>query len=246
MEPQAHDKDRRMLHALGYAQELSRKMSGFSNFAISFTIISILSGTLTLYYQGLNYGGFVEEAYGWPIVSFFVIIVGLGMAEIASKYPTAGGLYYWSSKMGGPGWGWFTGWFNLIGQIAITAGHHLRVGDLRRLAAATALAGDVRRDVARGHLRLRRDPRRAAASERLQRAHRRVPQRRLRVVARARRGHHRRLPDLQARPSPVVRHRLLEDDQQQRLLARNGCGTCCCSDSYRRSTRIRATTRRRT
>jgi amino acid transporter len=51
-----------------------------------------------------------------------VIIVGLGMAEIASKYPTAGGLYYWSSKMGGAGWGWFTGWFNLIGQIAITAG----------------------------------------------------------------------------------------------------------------------------
>ncbi len=117
-----HEQDRRHLHALGYAQELRRGMSGFSNFAISFTIISILSGTLTLYYQGLNYGGFVEEAYGWPLVSFFVIIVGLGMAEIASKYPTAGGLYYWASKMGGPVWGWFTGWFNLIGQIAITAG----------------------------------------------------------------------------------------------------------------------------
>src|SRR3954452_13799841 len=111
-----------MLHALGYAQELRRGMGGFSNFAISFTIISILSGTLTLYYQGLNYGGFVEEAWGWPLVSVFVIIVGLGMAEIASKYPTAGGLYYWASKMGGPAWGWFTGWFNLIGQIAITAG----------------------------------------------------------------------------------------------------------------------------
>jgi amino acid transporter len=118
----AHDKDTRMLHALGYAQELSRRMSGFSNFAISFTIISILSGTLTLYYQGINYGGPIEEAYGWPLVSLFVIIVGLGMAEIASKYPTAGGLYYWASKMGGAGWGWFTGWFNLIGQIAITAG----------------------------------------------------------------------------------------------------------------------------
>jgi amino acid transporter len=117
-----HDKDTRMLHALGYAQELRRGMSGFSNFAISFTIISILSGTLTLYYQGINYGGPVEEAYGWPLVSLFVIIVGLGMAEIASKYPTAGGLYYWASKMGGASWGWFTGWFNLIGQIAITAG----------------------------------------------------------------------------------------------------------------------------
>src|SRR5437879_7739140 len=121
-DPSAHDNDRLMLHALGYAQELRRGMSGFSNFAISFTIISILSGTLTLYSTGLNYGGFVEEAYGWPIVSLFVVIVGLGMAEIASKYPTAGGLYYWSSKMGGAVWGWFTGWFNLIGQIAITAG----------------------------------------------------------------------------------------------------------------------------
>jgi hypothetical protein len=50
----SHEKDRRVLHALGYAQELRRTMSGFSNFAISFTIISILSGTLTLYYQGLN------------------------------------------------------------------------------------------------------------------------------------------------------------------------------------------------
>jgi len=122
VEEHSHDKDTRMLHALGYAQELRRGMSGFSNFAISFTIISILSGTLTLYYQGINYGGPVEEAYGWPLVSVFVIIVGLGMAEIASKYPTAGGLYYWASKLGGASWGWFTGWFNLIGQIAITAG----------------------------------------------------------------------------------------------------------------------------
>src|SRR3954453_3869218 len=122
VEHSAGDKDRKVLHALGYAQELSRSMGGFSNFAISFTIISILSGTLTLYYLGLGYGGPVTEAYGWPLVSFFVLIVGLGMAEIASKYPTAGGLHYWASKMGGPAWGWFTGWFNLIGQIAITAG----------------------------------------------------------------------------------------------------------------------------
>jgi dolichol-phosphate mannosyltransferase len=104
-------------------------MGGFSNFAISFTIISILSGTLTLYGTGLNYGGPVMEAYGWPIVSVFVIIVGLGMAEIASKYPTAGGLYYWASRMGGPAWGWFTGWFNLIGQVAITAGIERARGD---------------------------------------------------------------------------------------------------------------------
>ncbi len=51
----------------------------------------------------------------------FCTIVALAMGEIASTYPTAGGLYFWSSKLGGPAWGWFTGWFNLIGQIAVTA-----------------------------------------------------------------------------------------------------------------------------
>src|SRR5256885_5752453 len=123
-DPSAHDNDRRILHALGYAQELRRGMSGFSNFAISFTIISILSGTLTLYATGLNYGGPVMEAYGWPSVSVFVIIVALGMAAIASKDPAAGGLYYWASRMGRPGWGWFTGWVHPIGPGGVTPRTH--------------------------------------------------------------------------------------------------------------------------
>jgi len=116
------DDDERRLAELGYKQELDRKMSGFANFAISLTIISVLSGALTLYGTGINYGGPMQQAIGWPIVSLFVIIVALSMAELASAYPTAGGLYWWASKLGGPVWGWFTGWFNLIGQVAITAG----------------------------------------------------------------------------------------------------------------------------
>jgi amino acid transporter len=114
--------DESRLAELGYKQDLERRMSGFQNFAISFTIISVLSGALTLYYQGINYGGPRQEAIGWPIVSVFVLIVGLSMAELASSYPTAGGLYWWASRLGGAVWGWFTGWFNLIGQVAITAG----------------------------------------------------------------------------------------------------------------------------
>ena len=43
------------------------------------------------------------------------------MSELASAMPTAGGIYYWASKLGGPGWGWFTGWFNLIGLVAVVA-----------------------------------------------------------------------------------------------------------------------------
>ena len=117
-----HSDDERRLAELGYKQELDRKMSGFANFAMSFTIISILSGALTLYGTGINYGGPAQQAWGWPIVSLFVIIVALSMAELASAYPTAGGLYWWASRLGGPIWGWFTGWFNLIGQVAITAG----------------------------------------------------------------------------------------------------------------------------
>ena len=116
----AHDMKR--LHGLGYAQELFRAMGGFSNFAISFTIISILSGCVTLFYLIPTTSGFAAASIGWPLVTVFVVIVALSMAELASAYPTAGGLYYWASKLGGPGWGWFTGWFNLIGQIAITAG----------------------------------------------------------------------------------------------------------------------------
>src|SRR5579864_7081251 len=111
--------DERRLHELGYAQELLRRMSGFSNFAVSFTIISILSGCLTLYGYGMNTGGPVVMSIGWPLVGIMVTLVGLSMAEIASAFPTAGGLYYWSAKLAqtnAAAWSWFTGWFNLLGH----------------------------------------------------------------------------------------------------------------------------------
>src|SRR5207248_263294 len=91
--------DERRLHELGYAQELRRHMSGFSNFAVSFTIISILSGCLTLYGYGMNTGGPVLITWGWPVVGLMTLFVGLSMAEVCSSFPTAGGLYYWSAKL---------------------------------------------------------------------------------------------------------------------------------------------------
>lgn len=112
--------DIKRLHGMGYAQELFRAMGGFSNFAISFTIISILSGCLTSFYLGIGWAGPAAASIGWPIVSIFTVFVALSMAELASSFPTAGGLYFWASKLGGPGWGWYTGWINLIGQIAVT------------------------------------------------------------------------------------------------------------------------------
>jgi amino acid permease (GABA permease) len=117
--------DEATLHQLGYAQELRRRMSGFSNFAVSFTIISILSGCLTLYGYGMAVGGPAIIVWGWPIVGIMTLFVGLSMAEVCSGFPTAGGLYYWSAKLArknGPAWSWFTGWFNFLGQVAVTAG----------------------------------------------------------------------------------------------------------------------------
>ena len=117
--------DQQRLHELGYAQELRRHMSGFSNFAVSFTIISILSGCLTLYGTGLNSGGPVIITWGWPFVGVMTLFVGLAMAEVCSSFPTAGGLYYWSAKLAPrnpAAWSWFTGWFNFLGQVAVTAG----------------------------------------------------------------------------------------------------------------------------
>ena len=113
--------DEKILHKLGYAQELFRAMGGFRNFAISFTIISILAGCLTSYFVAFERGGPVAVTWGWLLVGLMSTLIALSMAEIASAYPTAGGLYYWASKLGGPGWGWATGWFNLIGQVAVTA-----------------------------------------------------------------------------------------------------------------------------
>ncbi|WP_106186774.1 amino acid permease [Umezawaea tangerina] len=100
-------------------------MSGFSNFAVSFTIISILSGCLTLYGFGMNTGGPALIVWGWPFVGLMTLVVGLAMAEVCSSFPTAGGLYYWAAKLApsnGAAWSWFTGWFNFLGQVAVTAG----------------------------------------------------------------------------------------------------------------------------
>jgi amino acid transporter len=113
--------DEALLLRLGYAQVLYREMGGFSNFAISFTIISVLAGCLTSYYLAFNNGGPVAITWGWLVVGVFCVLVAMAMGEIASSMPTAGALYFWASKLGGPAWGWFTGWFNLLGQIAVTA-----------------------------------------------------------------------------------------------------------------------------
>src|SRR3954468_8252232 len=120
-DPSPLDDDERLLAELGYKQELRRKWSGFSNFAISFSIISVLSGCFTTFGQAWLNGGPVAISWGWPIISALILIIGFCMSELVSAFPTAGGIYYWATRLGRPVHGWFTGWLNLIGLVAVTA-----------------------------------------------------------------------------------------------------------------------------
>jgi amino acid transporter len=114
--------DERRLAELGYKQELTRAWSSFTNFAISFTIISVLAGCFTNFSFAWSAGGPATVAFGWPILCGFVLLVALSMAELTSAFPTAGGPYWWAAKLGGAGWSWFTGWFNIVGVVGIVAG----------------------------------------------------------------------------------------------------------------------------
>src|SRR5947208_8652758 len=134
------------LARLGYAQQLFREMGGFSNFAISFSIISVLTGAVLLFGYGLKFAGPVVNSVGWPVVSVFTLAVAASMAEIASAYPTAGGLYFWAFRLGGRAWGWTTAWLNMIGQVSITAGIDIAAA-IYLIGATTRILGlpaDVR------------------------------------------------------------------------------------------------------
>ncbi|MFC6704751.1 amino acid permease [Flexivirga alba] len=115
------DEDAKRLAELGYKQDLKRSWSSFSNFAISFSIISILAGCFTNYQAGFNNGGPISISWSWPILSICILVIGFTMSELVSSYPTSGGIYWWASKLGGARAGFYAGWLNLIGLIAVTA-----------------------------------------------------------------------------------------------------------------------------
>lgn len=113
--------DEQTLRRMGYTQELSRRMSGFSNYAISLSIICILAGGITSFQVGFGSVGGAAIGFGWPLSCLFSLVVAATMAQVASAFPTAGGLYHWASILGGRGWGWVTAWFNLAGLVTVLA-----------------------------------------------------------------------------------------------------------------------------
>ncbi len=121
MAEKVQEHDKKVLHNLGYAQELSRRMGGFSNFAISFSIICILAGGISSFSAAFNSTGGGGAFVGWFIGGLFALLVSFSMGQIASSYPTAGGLYHWGSILGGKFWGWMTAWFNLLGLIFVVS-----------------------------------------------------------------------------------------------------------------------------
>jgi amino acid transporter len=114
-------KDILELHSMGYAQELERRMNRFSNFAISFSIICILSGGINSLAQAISGAGGAAIGIGWPVGCAISGVFAIAMAQIASAYPTAGGLYHWGSILGNRFWGWLTAWLNLIGLVTVLA-----------------------------------------------------------------------------------------------------------------------------
>jgi amino acid transporter len=114
-----HNEDTKLLHEMGYAQELSRRMGPFQSFAISFSIICIISGGFGSFPIAMSTGGAFSLTIGWLIGGLFALVVAASLGQIASAYPTAGSLYHWSSILGGRFWGWATAYINLLGLLFV-------------------------------------------------------------------------------------------------------------------------------
>ena len=216
--------DEKRLAELGYKQTLNRAWSGFSNFAISFTIISILAGCFTTYGQAWNNGGPIAISWGWPLISIPILIIGFCMSELVSAYPTAGGIYWWAGRLGGPVWAWFTGWFNLIGLVAVVASVDYACATFLNVVLGLYEVnifginfGDEAHILERGLPALRADPHRPHDRQRPPNPPALAGQQRLGLVARGRRRRDRPGPDLRPRHPPELQLRLRPPDQQQRL-----------------------------
>ena len=228
-EQQQQSDDERRLAELGYTQALQRSWSGFSNFAISFTIISVLAGCFTTYGQAWNNGGPIAISWGWPIICGLILLVAFSMSELVSAYPTAGGIYYWASTLGGPKWGWFTGWFNLVGLVGVVAS--VDYGCAQFLNATFMLFGVEPRLRQLGRQRARADRRRSCCSCVILTLHALINiyssplvallQQHLRLLARGRRRGDRARARVRARHAPERRLRLHRDDQQLGLRRRD-------------------------
>ncbi len=115
------DSDSELLARFGYSQTLNRTMGAFSSFALSFSFVSITTGIFGNYSFGIEQGG-PRFIWTWILVGVGQILVALCLAQMAVRVPLAGAMYNWGSRLMGPRYGWFSGWFTLAGYMAGYAG----------------------------------------------------------------------------------------------------------------------------
>ncbi|ODQ76889.1 hypothetical protein BABINDRAFT_42662, partial [Babjeviella inositovora NRRL Y-12698] len=106
--------DNELLAEIGYKAELSRKFSTIQVFGVAFSIMGLLPSISSVLGLALS-GGPVGMIWGWFIASFFILLIGIGMAELGSAMPTSGGLYYWTNYYADDGWKTFLSF--IIGNV---------------------------------------------------------------------------------------------------------------------------------
>ncbi|MGA0374288.1 MAG: APC family permease [Flavobacteriaceae bacterium] len=107
------DNDSKELAKFGYKQDLKRSMRKFSSFAVSFSLISILTGIFANFHFGFSeVGNFIP--FSWTIVFVGQFIVALIMAELSVNFPISGYGYQWTYRLVGPKLGFTTGWLLLL------------------------------------------------------------------------------------------------------------------------------------
>lgn len=111
------------LEELGYTAELRRNRSLFTLLFQSLSIAAIPFGESSAFMQTIYGGGQLSIFLGWIIVCVMDQTVAMSLAELASRYPTSAGPYYWSFQLCGKHaklLSFITAWIWLIGNWTVT------------------------------------------------------------------------------------------------------------------------------
>jgi len=105
--------DEHELRSFGYKQQLRRTMRGFSSFAISFSLISVITGIFANFHFGIQQVG-GALVWSWLLVGAGQFLVALVMADLSTRFPISGYGYQWTSRLTNPHLGFFVGWLLLM------------------------------------------------------------------------------------------------------------------------------------
>ena len=120
--PEVQDsRDDAVLSQLGYKEELRRTMSGYSSFALSFSMISVTTTVFTLFAQPFQTLGGVAIWLWLPVIAGVLLLAAV-YGHLAVRLPITGYAYHWASRLVNPHYGWFTGYNAFLCQFIGSAG----------------------------------------------------------------------------------------------------------------------------